>query len=51
MTKNEAIAANTAASNNARIRIQVVRTPLRFADRTSKPAERSWRPEPLAWSQ
>ena len=51
MTKKDATAANSADSTSARTWTHVVRTPLRFADRSSNPVERSCRPEPLAWSQ
>ena len=51
MTKNDARAANSADSTSARTRTHVVRTPLRFADRSSNPVERTRRPEPVACSQ
>ncbi len=51
ITKNDATAANTAVSRSARTLTHVVRTPLRFAEISSNPVERSRRPEPLACSQ
>ena len=51
MTKKAARAAKRAESTSALTWTHVVRTPVRFADRSSNPTERSWRPEPLAWSQ
>ncbi len=50
MTKNEATAASTAARRRARTRSQLVLTPPRFADRSSKPTALSSRPDPEAWS-
>ena len=51
MTKKDATAAKSGRQHQRPARTQVVRTPLRFADRSSNPVERSCRPEPLAWSQ
>ena len=48
MTKNPASVANSAVSTNALRRTQVVRTPLRLAERSSNPTERNCSPEPLA---
>ena len=48
MTKNEATAASTAEKRRARTRSQLVLTPPRFADRSSKPTARSASPDPDA---
>ena len=50
MTKNEATAASTAERRRARTRTQLVLTPPRFAERSSKPTARTSRPDPEAWS-
>jgi hypothetical protein len=51
MTKNAATAARAADRMRARTLSQVVLTPPRLAERSSKPTARSSSPDPEAWSQ